>query len=581
MRKAVRYFVVGCVVSAWLLAPLPAAQASTTLAFISGTVKDDAGKPLGGALVALFTAQPGQTLGGSLLKNLTTDAEGRFRVSIAPGMYKLRAVADGFRPTFTLITLDAANKITHNFALKRVGTVVESRGDKGDYRWIGRSVPRSVLHYQEDEEYVSPNAVAETTSKAESKLHGIVQFTSVKAGDASFTGANFALSSSFGDNLEFALIGQGGLGEAAPQRIAAIASLRPHANHQVTAMAGYGQALLRETVQGRKQLRALDQFSFAASDAWQVTKPLLLILGFDYSTFTSSIGKGRDSILPRVAVQYTPTARTHINAALIPGTNGWRQTQEGLDTENVQARFESQPAEVAMTSGTSEAGSAPIADRSRRLEVGFEQVFGDEGDSSVEAAAFFDTISGHGVGVLALPLEASPENQQAFQQVARQVVAMNGAARGMRVMYAKRFNDYVTASVGYSFGRGERFNEASLDQLTPARMFTGSQFQVASAKLDFDLTQRTGTRVSTVVRLSPAAVVFAIDPFAGRMSVYDPNVSIYVTQALPTFGLPVKCQALVDVRNLLNQTIGIESDTAQLIAARSQRSVRGAISFQW
>jgi hypothetical protein len=575
MRKAVRYFIVSCVLSAWLL---PAAEASTTLALISGTVKDDAGKPLGGALVALFTAQPGQTLGGSLLKNLTTDAEGRFRVSIAPGMYKLRAVADGFRPTFTLITLDAANKITHNFALKRVGTVVESRGDKGDYRWIGRSVPRSVLHYQEDEEYNSSNTVAENTPKTESKLHGIVQFTSLKAGDANFTGANFALSSSFGDNLEFALVGQGGLGEAAPQRIAAIASLRPHAKHQVTAIAGYGQALIREKLGDRNQLRALDQFSFAALDAWQVSKPLLVILGFDYSTFTSSIGKGRDSILPRVAVQYTPTARTHINAALIPGTNGWRQTQEGLDTENLQTRFESQPAEVAMMS---DAGGAPIADRSRRLEVGFEQVFGDEGDSSVEAAAFFDTISGHGVGVLALPLEASPENQQAFQQVARQVVAMNGAARGMRVMYAKRFSDYVTASVGYSFGRGERFNEASLDQISPARMFTGSNFQVASAKLDFDFTQRTGTRVSTVVRLSPSAVVFAIDPFAGRMSVYDPNVSIYVTQALPTFGLPVKCQALVDLRNLLNQTIGVESDTAQLIAARSQRSVRGAISFQW
>lgn len=564
--------------SAWLLTPaVPnSAEASTTLALISGTVKDDSGKPLGGALVALFATQPGQVIGGSLLKSLTTDAEGRFRANVAPGMYKLRAAADGFRPTFTLITLDAANKLTHNFSLRRTGTVVEKRGDKGDYRWIGRSVPRSVLHYQEEDEYVSPNAIAENAApKSESQMHGVVQFTSLKAGDVNFTGANFALSSSFGDNLEFALLGQGGLGEAAPQRIAAIASLRPRANHQVTAMAGYGQAQFREKVQGRDQLRSLDQFSFAAVDSWQVSKPLLLILGFDYSTFTSSAGKGRDSILPRVAVQFTPTSRTHINAALTPGANSWRQTPEGLNTENVQARFESQAAEVAMI------GGAPIADRSRRLEVAFEQIFGEDGDSSVEAAAFFDTISGHGVGVLSLPLEASPETQTAFQQVARQVIAMNGAARGVRVMYAKRFNDYVSTSLGYSYGRGERFNEVSFDQITPARMFTGSNFQVASAKLDFDFTQRTGTRVSTVVRLSPSAVVFAIDPFAGRMSVYDPNVSIYVTQALPTFGLPVKCQALIDVRNLLNQTTGIESDTTQLIAARSQRSVRGAISFQW
>ena len=578
MRRAVSFIVVGCIMSVWLLVPaLPnAAEASTTMALISGTVKDDSGKPLGGALVALFATQPGQLIGGNLLKSLTTDAEGRFKANVAPGLYKLRAAADGFRPTFTLITLDAANKLTHNFSLRRAGTLVEKRGDKGDYRWIGRSVPRSVLHYQEEDEYVSPNAVAEnTTPKSESTLHGVVQFTSLSAGDANFTGANFAFSSSFGDNLEFALVGQGGLGEAAPQRIAAIASLRPHANHQVTAIAGYGQALIREKGQTRNQLRSLDQFSFAALDSWQVSKPLLLILGFDYSTFTSSIGKGRDSILPRVAVQFTPTARTHINAGLTPGANDWRKTQEGLSTENVQARFESQAPDIAM------AGGAPVADRSRRLEVGFEQVFGEDGDSSVEAAAFFDTISGHGVGVLTLPLEASPETQNAFQQVARQVVAMNGAARGMRVMYAKQFNDYVSASVGYSYGRGQRFNDVSLDQLTPARMFTGSNFQVASAKLDFNFTQRTGTRVSTVVRLSPSAVVFAIDPFAGRMSVYDPNISIYVTQALPTFGLPVKCQALIDVRNLLNQPMGIESETTQLIAARSQRSVRGAISFQW
>ncbi len=579
MRRAVSYWVVGCIVSAWLLSPISSPsnspEAATSLGLISGTVKDDAGKPLAGAVVALFTAQPGQTIGGSLLKSLTTDAEGRFKANVLPGMYRLRAAADGFRPTFTLITLDTANKITHNFALRRVGSIVESRGDKGDYRWIGRSVSRNVLHYHSEEDYeeTTNHAVAaeNTTPKPPSTFHGVVQFTSIKAGDTSFAGTNFALSSSFGDNLEVALLGQGGLGSAAPQRIAAIASLRPHTKHQVTAMAGFGQMMVRD----RNELRPLDQFSFAMTDSWQVAKPVLLIYGFDYSTFTNTFGKGRDSVLPRFAVQYTPDARTTLRAALNPGTGELRQTQEGLNTENIQARFESQSAEIAM------AGNAPVVDRSRRFELGFERVLGEDGDSSIEAAAFYDMLSGHGVGVLALPLEASPETQTAFQQVARQVVAMNGAARGVRVMYAKHLTDYLTASVGYSFGQAQRFNEAALNELTPAQMFTGGNFQVASAKLDLNLTHRTGTRVSTVVRLSPSAVVFAIDPFAGRMSVYDPNVSIYVTQMLPTFGLPVKCQALVDVRNLLNQTSGVENERTQLLAARLQRSVRGAISFQW
>ena len=99
MRRAVSYLVVGCLMSAWLLAPTApnSAEASTTLALISGTVKDDSGKPLVGAMVALFAAQPGQVIGGSLLKSLTTDAEGRFKANVAPGMYKLRAAADGFR----------------------------------------------------------------------------------------------------------------------------------------------------------------------------------------------------------------------------------------------------------------------------------------------------------------------------------------------------------------------------------------------------------------------------------------------------------------------------------------------------
>lgn len=579
MRRAFRYWVVGCIVSAWFLSPVSSGshslEAATSLGLISGTVKDDTGKPLAGAAVALFTAQPGQIIGGSLLKSLTTDAEGRFKANVLPGMYRLRAAADGFRPTFTLISLDTANKITHNFALRRLGSVVESRGDKGDYRWIGRSVQRSILHYHGEEDYEensSRNTVAENTApKPPSTFHGVVQFTSIKAGDVSFAGANFALSSSFGENVEFALLGQGGFGNGAPQRLAAIASFRPHAKHQVTALAGFGQAMVRD----RQQLRALDQFSFATTDAWQVAKPLLLIYGVDYSTFANSFGKGRDSVLPRFAVQYTPDSRTTLRAALTPGTGQLRQTQEGLDTENIQTRFEAQSAETAL------AGNTPIPDRSRRFEVGFERVFGEDGDSSIEAAAFYDVLSGHGVGVLAMPLEASPETQAAFQQVARQVVAMNGAARGLRVMYAKHLTDYLTASVGYSFGRGQQFNEAALDEMTPAQMFTGSNFQVASAKLDLDLSHRTGTRVSTVVRLSPSAIVFAIDPFAGRMSVYDPNVSIYMTQLLPTFGLPVKCQALVDVRNLLNQTTGVENDRAQLLAARLQRSVRGAISFQW
>src|SRR5262249_15796301 len=245
-------------------------------------------------------------------------------------------------------------------------------------------------------------------------------------------------------------------------------------------------------------------------------------------------------------------------------------------SENIQAAFESAPAEVASS-------DAPILDRSQRFEVGVERSFGGSGEknTSIEASVFYDLISGHGVGLLALPLEVSPANHPPSQEVAHQITARTGAARGVRVMLNRRINDHVTASAGYSFGRGSRLDDAPISQTTPAQLFKGGFFQVATAKLDLDFTAQTGTRVSTVIRLSPSAFVFAIDPFAGRMGVYDPNINVYVTQELPSFGLPMRWQALVDVGNLLTQALGAEEGVVHLASARARRTVRGGLAFRW
>jgi hypothetical protein len=316
----------------------------------------------------------------------------------------------------------------------------------------------------------------------------------------------------------------------------------------------------------------LNQISVSATDSWQVFRPLLLIYGFDYSRFVGDMND-RDSVLPRLAIQYTPTSRMRVNAAVTPAASERLSSPEGFTTENIQASFESAPTEVANP-------ESPIPDRSQRFEAGVERMF-NEGNASIEASVFYDLISGHGVGLLALPLEASPETQATLQQVAHQIMAMNGAARGVRVMINRRLNNHVTASAGYSFGRGSRLNDAPISSLAPSQLFRGDFFQVATAKLDLDFTDRTGTRVSTVIRLLPEGLVFAIDPFAGRMSIYDPNINVYVTQELPNFGLPGRWEALVDVRNLLNQALGVEEGGLQLARIRARRTVRGGLAFRW
>jgi carboxypeptidase family protein len=593
MKRAINVLIAGCMLGA--LAPSSfntsssgglTVEASPTLAFVTGTVRDERGTPLTGATVAVLEPR----LGGKEIKSARTDSQGRFMAGVLPGIWTVRAMAEGFMPKSTRLLLNRSAKTSYDFQLKIDNTLVQKRGDSDNYRWISLSAPGHVLRFDgADEEVVDPSNDAETRKGAlatQYSFHGMAQFLAVSSSAPAglpapdFFGTNFAVSGSLGGNFEMAFIGQRGEGDFAPQRLAAIATVRPAAAHQITAMIGYGRVGLYGTRRAAPRpdlnspdlnspdLNSLDQISVSATDSWQVFRPLLLIYGFDYSRFVGSIND-RDSVLPRLAVQFSPSSSLRMNAAVTPGASQRFNSPEGFNSENIQASFETAPAMVA-------GSGAPILDRSQRFEVGVERLFG-EGNTSVEGSIFYDQISGHGIGLLALPLEASPETQATFQQVA----AMNGAARGVRVMLNRRLNHHMTASAGYSFGRGARLDNAPISQLSPAQLFRGGFFQVATAKLDLDFTEQTGTRVSTVIRLSPSAVVFAIDPFAGRMSVYDPNINVYVTQELPSFGLPVRWEALVDVRNLLNRALGAEDGVAQLASMRARRTLRGGLAFRW
>jgi len=616
MKKAINVLIAGSMLGTFIITPgllggsasnnfgnfgllsLSVVEAAPSLAIVTGTVKDMRGTPLAGAIVAVLESRPR----GKEIKSVKTDTYGKFSAGVAPGAYRLRAAAEGFIPVSSRLTIDRP-KVNHDFELKSVDTLVQKRGDSDDYRWIALSAPRHPMNLTEggEEEAVEAptGAIARSSFMAkQASFHGMMQFvaatSSAPAGLPSpdFFGTNFAVSGSLGGNFEMALIGQRGVGQLAPQRVAAIATIRPGSNHQVTATIGYGQV---GVIRKRRQINSfaadnvaartdapdpsketsLEQLSVSATDSWQVFRPLLVIYGFDYSRFVGAVND-RDSVLPRLAVQYSPSSRLRMSAAVTPGTDQRLNSLENFNSENIQAAFESSPVEIAHA-------DSPILDRSQRFEVGVERSFG-EGNTSVEASAFYDLISGHGVGVMALPLEASLETQATFQQVAHRVAAMNGASRGVRVMINRRFNNHLSASAGYSFGRGSKFNNAPIDSITPAQLFRGGFFQVATAKLDIDFAERTGTRVSTVIRLSPSAVIFAIDPFAGRMSVYDPNINIYVTQELPSFGMPVRWEALVDVRNLLdsvNGAPGAEDGGLQLVSARMRRTVRGGLAFRW
>jgi hypothetical protein len=560
-----------------------AAGSNKSLATITGTVRDNHGNPLAGALVSLMRE------GAKTIKEARTDKQGNFFARVLPGRYGIKAIANGFSEVvFTSVDVRAQQELVYRFNLEPVGygnTLPERRRDRDDVKWTLRSAQprRSVLQIQEgedksikavtDEAQTAENTPMESaleipteaTSDSRSKTHGILEsYFASNAYGSSYAGLNFAVATPVSNQVELIFAGQTGLGDA-PQRLEASTRFHVGSRHHVgISAAGVRFAnpvwISRLAEHGNLQ----GQLSLRAVDEWIVRDGIVIVMGLDYSRFIGA--GGAHAVTPRFGVQFDANARTRVKAAFASGGD-----EDGIQSvatfEDEQVVFRSQAERpVAFVDGQA------VLERSHRLEFGIERVL--DNNSSVEATAFFDTTSGRGVGLLSGSGSAfSGRTGDAFLDIANQ----QGSSRGIRVVYTRRLNRVWTASAGYAFGRGQQLSTEGFS--TPAELFESGLFQTAAFQLTAGF--RSGTQVRTVLRFSPEATVFAIDPFAGRLGVYDPSLSIQVTQELPSFGLPLRAEAILDARNLLDAQTSSENGEILTFIGNNRRSVRGGISVRF
>jgi len=560
-----------------------AAGKARALGTIAGSVRDHQGLPVAGVLISLIREGASQ-----VIKQTRSTADGSFSTRIAPGRYSLKAVAAGFNDVlFSSVQVRPSDEIIYRFNLEPTGsgrTAAEQRNDRGDVKWRLRSAhsQRSIFQAQEGEDATiaaaveAEDAAAEPTDTApaaadaertaRSRRQGVVEtyFSSGNSYASSYRGINFAFASPVGDRVELIFAGQTGTGSGAPHRLETTARVRANSRHVVNLSVGSVRLPLRAKLAPHTSGNVLGQLSVRAIDEWIVRDGIVVVLGLDYSRF---LGAGNaNSFSPRIGLQFDANARTRVKAAYAPGGNE-TSMQSSASFEDAGVIFR-QPATqpIAFVDGQA------VMERSRRFEVGVERVLDNE--SSVEATAFFDTTTGRGLGLLSTPLSAfSGDSGTALISVANQ----QGAARGMRVVYTRRLSQVWSASAGYSFGQGQRLSPRGITN--PAELFDNGFFQTAALQLDAGLS--TGTNVRTVFRFSPEATVFAIDPFAGRLAVYDPSLSIQVTQDLPTFGLPIRAEAVIDARNLLDFQAQTDNGDTLTQVGFTRRSLRGGISLRF
>jgi hypothetical protein len=563
----------------------PTANAKGSLGTITGAVHDNQGNPVSGALISLI-----RDGANKVIKQTRSDAEGRFSTRISPGRYGIRAIAAGFNEVvFASVEVRASQELIYRFNLERIGsgkTLPEQRKDRDDVKWTLRSsqTRRSIFQAQEGEDrdiqaVLAPEASADNTAtenpstdsaetsqeKSHGRTQGVVEtyFASNSYGSG-YSGLNFAVATPANERIELIFAGQTGVGPNAPGRLEASTHLRAGQRHRMGMSLGAVSlgAPIWTTVKDNRSER-VGQFSVRAIDEWIVRDGIVIVLGLDYSRFIGA--GGAHALKPRIGIQFDANARTRVKAGYSPGREEGIQSVAAFeDSQVIFAEANQRP--IAFVDGQA------VMERSHRLEFGVERVI--DNNSSLEASAFFDTTTGRGVGLLSTPITAfSGTTGETFINVANQ----QGASRGMRVVYTRRLSRAWTASAGYSVGRGQRLSSGDISR--PTEIFENGFFQTAALQLGAGF--NTGTHVRTVLRFSPNATVFAIDPFAGQIGVYDPSLSIQVTQELPSFGLPVRAEAVLDARNLLDVQASIENGEILTQLSSGRRSVRGGISLRF
>ena len=528
------------------------------LGVIKGKVLDRSGVPIQDATVAIFRAGSSK-----ILKQVQSAADGTYIAKIVPGTYSLLAVAQGFNPvTLSDIEVSRFSELNFGFKLERAGsgrTLPEKKLDRNNPKWIIRSAQtgRSIYQNQDGEEAVAVTDTSSEEDERESNRTGqtVIETYAGATKDGAISGVNVATLVPINEKSEAIIAGQTGVGKNAPLRLETRFKYRPNEDHQLRLMASFGSFGSIEIGDIRENL---SQFSVQALDEWRVREGIVFVYGLDYSRF---VGAGDDfSITPRLGLQVDLDSKTRFRSSYTSQTED-QTWANAIALEDTQILFR----EPVSIDDFIVVENKPRMQKSSRLEFGIERVL--DNNSSIEANVFFDATVGRGVGLNQVPFNSLGG------EINELVGEQQGSSQGFRLVYSRRLNGRFSTSAGYSFGKGQQLSGGTITD--PGSAFESGYFQSFFGEFEADL--RTGTNVKTIFRLSPQATIFAIDPFRGRLAIYDPSLSILVTQNLPTLGLPFHAEAIVDARNLFDFQPNVSGELSNLRMNGQRRMLRGGI----
>ncbi len=504
----------------FLLFPIFASAASD-LASISGRVHDSTGSPVAGALVIVIAGSP------ILPERMAlTDKEGSFTVmNLFAGQYSVKVSMPQFLPAFKQgIQLNTGSTAVLTVNLQNAMDVVRravsrDKSQSEDIVWTLRSSrsTQPVLR-------LTDNQTIADKLKIGPDYSGYFQVYSKSVETSSGTqdgvGSQFSVTMPLDSNSRVTVRGQYNGSPMQPRGVGASYEFVPANRHKTTVGMNVRQGALFADPLQSDSLREV-QLEYGDDFQWSDH----VVLNYGAEAGRAGVVTGTSYLRPRLRVSWVPDSRTTFS--LSASSQAPSGTDDPIRGKDYFDRTVFVP---------------PGLERYAHSEAGLTRVISDNLEFS--AAVFRDGIDTEALFI------SSPDGRRGVLVLD----TSNLPSQGVRVFINRQFHGFE-AGLGYTSVNGLGIDSTSSFEEMKNQL-TRRRFQMVAARFKAKL-DTTQTEITTVYRWTSDFSVSRLDPYQRLLEYNDPTMSVSIAQNLPTWHMfPGKVQAILDARNLFDQTLG-------------------------
>jgi hypothetical protein len=539
-----RSSVIAISIAVLLLFPL-VAGAANDLATLNGRVHDSSGAPIAGALVIAVAASP------ILPERIAlTDMDGAFSIAnLFAGQYTVKVSMPRFLSALKQgIQLNAGGTAVLTVNLQNALDIVHravgrEKSQSEDIVWTLRSSrsTQPVLRLVEGSHKPEPlRPIIGPTYTGYFQVYSKSVETS--SGTAEGVGSQFSVTMPLDPSSRVTVHGQYNGSPMQPRGIGASYDFVPAARHKSEVGVNVRQGALFGDPLQSDSLREV-QVKYGEDFQWTDH----LVLNYGAEAGRAGTVAGTTYLRPRFGISWVPERRTTLTLS------GSSQAPSSADDPVRGKEYYDRTIFVP-----------PALERYSHSEAGITHIFTDGFEISAAAfrdrtdteALFVSTAEGRR-GILILDTRDMPSD-------------------GVRVNINRQFHNFE-AGLGYTSVNGVGINRSAttFDEMQERLVKRRFQTLAARFKADVDATQ---TEITAVYRWTSGLSASHLDPYQRVMEYNDPTLSLSIAQNLPTWRMfPGKVQAILDARNLLEQSVG----TSRTQVGLYPRLVKGGINIKF